>query len=1009
MRPRTPLRQAIRFGFLALSAVVFGSSAAFAQATVAGVVKDASGAVLPGVTVEAASPVLIEKVRTGITDGAGQYRITDLRPGTYDVSFSLTGFSTVKREGIVLSGTATANVNAELKVGAVAETVTVTGASPLVDVQGVATERSIGRELLESVPSSRTIHNVATLIPGLINQGGSANPNVGDVGGSALGFTPQASIHGGNPSDQRQFIDGLSIVAEAGIQVTDFQVNMASVQELNVDTAGMSAEDYAGGVRLNIVPREGSNQFHTSFFADYSGPSLESSNYTDDLKARGYPQPNPVKPLQRAYNVNPAVGGPLKKDKLWFFVAANRTRNATYVAVFPNRNVGNPNAWLYTPDPNGTFPTIDIQFWGENGRLTWQATPKNKLAFYFDTQVRCSCPQGGASQAPEAQPARSLPVSRLAMVTYTAPLSNRVVVDFAALNRYEPAFTTGALHLDSALIPVNDTGLGFQYRNYFNETGGGNSKNNSVRGSVSLISGSHALKAGFNALQTSTSPYNDMGPNEVRYTFSNGVPNQVTIFADPRVFTTYSSEAGVFVQDRWTMKRLTLTGGLRYDGYWTSFPEQFAGPTLMTPTRNLTFPATDGASIQDITPRMGASIDIFGNGRTAVKASLNKYLAAMNTGSGNNDYNFGIRLNPANRIATSANRSWNDANKNFVPDCVLSQLSANGECGAMSNQSFGLPVASTNFDPEIVNSWNKRLYNWEFTTGVQQQVLDRLAVEFTYFRRKYGDMIVTDNRAVAPSDFTQFSIVAPVDPRLPGGGGYTISGLYDVSPAKFGLTNDLTAPDWKYGDVTRGWQGFDALASVRSLHGLTFQGGFSSGSTFQDMCDIKKALPGYTRGLSTPFLATSPTDPWCAWSTKWLTQFKGMGTYVVPKIDVQAAVGIQSMPGPQIYAYYNAPNSAIIPSLGRPLAGGTPNARVNLIEPGTLYGERMNTVDLRLGKVFRFAGRGKVSANVDLFNMFNASTVLIQNDSYSPTTTAWQTPQTVIAPRVIKFGVQFDF
>ena len=1004
------MRFTCRVLLIVLTGLVAGSTTAFAQAVVTGVVKDASGAVLPGVTVEAASPALIEKVRSAVTDGSGQYRIIDLRPGTYDVAFSLTGFSGMKREGIVLEGTATVVVNADLKVGSVTETVTVTGAAPLVDVQGVAAEHSVPRELLESVPTSRTIHAVATLIPGLTVIGGSANPSVADVGGSALSFTPQAAIHGGVASDQRQLMQGLPLSATAVNNTTNLQINIASIQELTIDTAGLSAEDNSGGVRLNIVPREGGNQFHTTFYVDGSGPSLESSNYTDSLAARGYPTPNPAKPLNKAYTFNPAIGGPLIKDALWFYGAVNRARQSTYVAIAPNQNAGNPNAWTYVPDPNAPFPILDVLSYGENVRLTWQATPKNKLAFYSDTQFHCGCPNAAAAQAPEAQPAQSNPTMRFASVTYTAPLTNRLVFDVAALSRFERSLTTDQLGLDPALVPVVDNGTGITYRNLATEGANNRSTNEDLRGTLSFVTGAHSLRAGFQSEWGNHQPVSTLGTSNLTYRFTNGTPNQITEFSDPRSSTTLVNELGLFVQDRWTINHLTLTGGLRFDYYHTFFPDQTLGPVPFAPTRNIAFPAGDGAQLKDVTTRMGAAYDVFGNGKTAVKVSLNKYLSAMNTGSpGVSLYSFGYALNPINRVATSTTRSWNDANKNFIPDCNLQLATANGECGALANSGFGQPITTNTYDPAMLNGWGNRMYNWEFLTGIQQQVLNRLSVEVTYVRRSFGNTLVTDNLATAASDFTPFSIVAPVDPRLPNGGGYTIAGLYDVKPASFGLTNNFTTLASSYGPVIRTWQGVDAAVSVRALSGLTLQGGLSTGSTFQDLCALKTALPEYTRALSTPFPATSPSDPWCSFSTAWLTQVKGLGTYAVPKVGAQISLSWQSMPGPQIAANYAVPNAAIVPSLGRSLSGGASSVTTNLIEPGTLYGERMNQVDVRFSKVFRFAGHGRLSANLDLYNAFNASTVIIQNDTYSPTTTSWQTPQTVLAPRLIKVGAQFDF
>jgi hypothetical protein len=841
-------------------------------------------------------------------------------------------------------------------------------------------------------------------------QGGSSNPQTSDVGGSALSFTPQAAIHGGVAGDQRQLMQGLPLTATSSGNTSDFQVNIASIQELTIDTAALSAEDNSGGVRMNVIPREGGNQFHVTFYADGSGPSLQSSNYTDSLAARGFPQPNPLKPLDKAYTVNPGVGGPIVKDKLWFYGAVNRQRQSTVVAVAPNLNAGNPNAWTYVPNPSGTFPKLDVLFYGENGRLTWQATPKNKLAFYYDTQARCTCPQADAAKAPEAQSQRFLPTMRFTSITYTAPISNRMVVDVAALDRLERVVTGSALGIDPSLVPVVDNGTGITYRNNASESGNTLNRNQDLRGSLSYVTGAHAMKVGFQSEWSDGQPYNYLGTTNLTYRFTNGVPNQLTEFADPRNSETKANEFGLFAQDRWTLNKLTLNGGIRLDYYHTFFPDQTLGPVTFAPTRNISFPAQDGASLKDPSWRMGLAYDVFGNGKTAIKASFSKYLNAMNTGTaGTGVYNLGYQLNPANRIATSTTRNWTDTNKNFIPDCNLQNPLANGECGALANSGFGQPITTLSYDPSLLNSFNKRLYNKEFLVGVQQQVLERVSLDVTYLRRSFGNYIVTDNLATAPSDFQQFSITVPTtDSRLPNAGG-TISGLYDLNPAKFGQVNNYTTLASNYGDLIRVWQGVDILANFRAAAGLTFQGGISTGDTHQDNCAISAALPEWVQtGGTGSFYAVSPTSAWyCNVTTSWITQVKGLGTYAIPKVGASVSVAFQSNPGPIVAANLNVTNALASPSLGRNLSGGS--ATVNLLPPGQQYGERMTNVDIRLSKSFHI-GHARVAGNLDLYNLFNASNVIIQNDTFSTTTAAtWQTPQTVQAPRLIKLGAQFDF
>jgi hypothetical protein len=272
----------------ALVLAVLLPAAAFAQASIAGVVRDTSGAVLPGVTVEASSPALIERTRTVVTDGSGQYRVVDLRPGTYVVTFTLTGFSTVRRDGVALAGSAVATVNAELRVGALEETITVTGEAATVDVQSVNQQRVLGKEVIDAIPSGRMVNSLAVLIPGVTS-------DIKEVGGTNFGqLSPQLSIHGGRPGDGRFTVDGLSpAAAEGNGQYSGSLPNMTAAQEVTIDTSGASAESATDGVVVNLVPREGGNQFKGTFFGAGAWSGLQSSNFTDELKARGLATPNP--------------------------------------------------------------------------------------------------------------------------------------------------------------------------------------------------------------------------------------------------------------------------------------------------------------------------------------------------------------------------------------------------------------------------------------------------------------------------------------------------------------------------------------------------------------------------------------------------------------------------------------------------------------------------------------------------------------------------------------------
>jgi hypothetical protein len=513
----------------------------------------------------------------------------------------------------------------------------------------------------------------------------------------------------------------------------------------------------------------------------------------------------------------------------------------------------------------------------------------------------------------------------------------------------------------------------------------------------SYITGAHSFKVGFNLWfpRQTQDIYNIDSPMSFR--FNNGVPNQLTLLATPYLREVNSKDHGVFVQDRWTVGRLTLSAGLRYDYFGVSFPDASAGPGEFVPNRNISFAATDGVSWHDIEPRSGAVYDLFGNGKTALKVSLNKYLAYYALpNAGSEAGTFTTNMNPIARLVTSTNRSWNDADRDFVPDCNLLAPAANGECGAMSAPDFGSTRPGVNYDTDTLSGWNKRDYNWQFSAGIQQELMPRVSLDAGYYRTWFGNFVVTDDRARSAADFDRFSITAPVDPRLPGGGGYTVSGLYDVKPAAFSVpSNQFITFAKNFGDHIRRWDGFDISVSARPQGGLMLQAGTSTGRSTTDNCDIVDDLP--------EILGSLPAQN-CHQQTNFLTNFKLLGTYTVPVIDVQLAATVQSYPGPEIAANYVATNAAIAPSLGRNLSGGAANKTVNIVESGTMYGERSNQVGLRLAKILDFAG-ARTTASIDFYNLLNANPILTESAAFA----TWRRPESILNPRWVKLVVQVDF
>ena len=1001
----------IRLAVLVSSVMTFVSSSAYAQASIAGAVRDSSGAVLPGVTVEAASPALIEKVRTVVTDGSGQYKIESLRPGAYTVSFTLPGFNTVKREGIELTGTFTATVNAEMRVGALEETITVTGETPIVDVQNTKRQIVMNEELIHEIPSSRNTASLAALLPGVTK----ANQDVGGLNGESGSAAGAMTVHG--VADIRTEVNGISVHATQG-SGTNGAGNMAAYAEMQVDLSGVSAEQKEGGVRINLIPRDGGNTFEGHFYGAFANHSMQGDNVTQDLRDRGLLAPNA---LQRYVEVNPFGGGRIIRDKLWFFGTARYNKAAQYSSIYYNKNAGDPTSWVYDPDVSRGPAANDNTWKSANTRLTWQANRKNKIGFSYDYASSCPCPRNlTATISPEANVTAYAPIKpgTMLFLDWTSPVTNRLLLEARFMKRdsqsTRPLTNIYFTHDPAGVLlnSVTEQSTGLNYR-ASNTTA--TSSQNPVRQPkfmASYITGSHDLKAGFNLgfQSQNQKAYSIDSPTSFR--FNNGVPNQLTLLATPWRTLIDERDHGAFVQDRWTVKRLTVTGGLRYDYFHVSFPEQSVGPGPLAPNRNFTFPKTQGVTWHDLEPRAGAAYDPFGDGKTALKVSLNKYLpfyGAPNAGGTGTDAAFTSNMNPTARLVNTTTRSWTDTNRNFVPDCELLNPAANAECGAMANPDFGSTRSGSSYDPDTLTGWNKRPdSNWQFSAGMQRQILRGFSVDISYFRTWFENLVVTDDRSVSLSDFDSFSIQAPSDPRLPEGGGYTVPGLYNLKPAAFGRpANNYITYASKYGKAINHWNGFDVTMNARLRPGMTLQGGTSSGRTSSDNCEVARQLPEILLGaLNVGEANANVWQPasYCHQAGRFTTQLKLIGTYVVPRIDVQIAATYQSLPGPQLLANYTATNTVVAPSLGRNLSGNAANLVVNLVEPGSMYGERMHELDLRIGKILR-TGRVRTTASIDLYNALNANPVLTESRAFA----TWRRPQNILGPRFVELVLKEDF
>ena len=965
-------------------------AAASAQITgIAGVVKDTTGAVLPGVTVEAASPALIEKVRSVITDGQGQYKIVDLRPGAYDVTFTLPGFSTVRREGVELTAAFTATVNTELSVGSLEETITVSGDSPIVDTHNVIDQKVMSRQLIDDLPTARNFEGLAQIIPGL-SQISTSKSNGNDVGGST-GERGKVTAHGARANDNLQTIGGLSFQQlDQGGSSSHYALNPGEIQELSYEVSGFSAENPYGNVYVNMIPKEGGNRFQGSFLGTYASQGLQSSNLTPDLISRGLTAVNGQDLLAE---VNPSIGGPIKQDKLWFFTSYRYNVQKERVAGgFHNAT---PLAFTYTADPSR--PAQDDNWMHEGGlRLTWQQSQKNKFSFYYAYNPFCQCHRNAsATVAPEATVDRINRLNNTTTITYRSTVTSRILLEAGALIHRSGFWNAPQPGITPDLLSVTDTGKSLTYR-----AAPSYSENQQYqrhfRFAASYVTGAHAFKAGvdvMNGLKWGQTVVN----GGMTLQLLSGVANQITVFNTPRKTEEHLNAAtGMYVQDQWTFKRLTINAGVRYDALNASIPGVHLDAGPFVPARD--FPAlSDVPNWKDVSPRVGLAYDVFGTGKTAIKVTLNRYVLA-------DKVDFAVLNEPSSTSVASATRAWSDTNGDFIPQ--------ESELKPLSNSNFGASVITTRYDDSVRQGWGVRPYNWETTAGVQQQLMSGLSVNATFFRRTFGNFSVTNNLNVTPADYDPYCITAPVDARLPSGGGYQICELYDIKPALFGSTNNLVEAASKAGvNPTEIYKGIDLTMNARLPHGVVVSGGLNSGTAV----NTGNALVNST---NTCFVIDSPLTPatsavtagapllgglrFCDNKMPWRTQVKFLATVGLP-MGFQASGTLNSSPGPQITATWQVPNASISPSLGR-----NPNSRVtvDLVQPGTMFGERLFQIDGRLSKTFA-TGRTRIKGTLDLFNALNGNAIILQNNAY--TTAAWQQPQYILPGRIVKVGVQVEF
>ena len=915
---------------------------AFAQAAIAGVVKDASGAALPGVAVEASSSALIEKTRTVVSDAAGQYRIVDLRPGTYAVTFTLSGFKTVRREGIVLEGSFTAPVNADLELGALEETVTVTGESPVVDVVSNRQAVVVNREMLDAIPTSaRSLQARANLIPGT---------TVTAVGSGQTAMT----VHGSRFNDQVVMVDGMRInLLEGEGQYSGIYLNDGMAEEISYETGASNAEVAQGGLRVNMIPREGGNTFSGVVFMQGANGPLASDNRSDDVK-RFIPEPLG---LAYTYEFNPSFGGPIKRDRLWFYLTYKVSDTKSYVTL-PDRTQGTLQNW-----PN----------WSVVSRFTWQATDRDKIRVYIDKQRNGNKTEGlGAFTALSASHQLWTPVAWTPQIKWTQATTNRLMLD-AGFTMYDQNFRREPQPgVDVNDLPQFEINTGVTYAGTYAGTMDSWTKNWQFGGAATYVTGTHTFKAGANYLWGNRTRYwptpNNANVSQLR--FLNGQPAQVVVRNTPidESIERLNADFGVFAQDAWTLRRLTLNMGARFDYFNGEVPALSAPASTWVPARDRSA-VENVPNWKDWAIRLAASYDLFGNGKTAVKANVGKYVASAALG-------FAELFNTL--TAQSETRTWRDLDGNRTVLDANGNLQREEIIGGTAN--FGQASGTDRPDPDL-----KREYNWESGVQIQHELFPRVSVTAGYHHRTFGNIQITDNLNLSPSDWTSFTIVAPNDSRLPNGGGYPIE-MWTLNPTKVGTPTD-NLRTFTTGN-RRVYDGIDVQMTARIRDGGFVLAGVTTEKLRTTSCDVRDNPNGLR--------FCEPTTPFRA-------QFKTSASYRLPW-DFQISGSYIARPGDSVSANYVV-TSAIA---GRPIIGsttGTSQITINLIEPNTVFRDYIHQLDTRFARNFRF-GTYRVQLMMDIYNLLNSGAITTQNQTFGP---SWLNPTSIQTSRYVRFGGQFSF
>ena len=970
-------------------------SAVRAQSAIGGIVKDVSGAVLPGVNVEASSDVLIEKSRSVTTDGAGQYKIVDLRPGVYIVTFSIPGFQTVKRQNVELPTDFTATINAEMKVGAIEESVTVSAVSPVVDVQSASHMQVLNREAMDEIPTGRTIQGLGQLIVGV-------SLSLPDTAGARGMQQTYMSTHGQSAANNTVMVDGMMVNGLMSDGAVQSYFNDAMNQEVAYQTSGIGAETSAGGVRLNMIPKEGGNRFSGSFSAAYRPGRWQGDNLSDRLKT-GHPEFVPAvlgltagNATDRIQDFTGGEGGPILKNRLWFFVSGR------------NYSVNNFIAQTFTKDGG---QGVDDQFIKSiMARVTWQISPRNKFSAYNDEIDKYRGHDMQALFDPDtAATVWNSPAYHTNQAKWTSTVTNKLMIDagFSSnLEYYTNEYREGIAKLRNtadwfANASRSELDLGGRKTAATVQLAHNPARYN-IQAAATYVTGSHNIKVGFQRTWGTFTHSYDANADLTQQYRSNStglpytVPNSVVIRNTP--LTDFGErlnyDLGIFAQDAWTMRRLTINAGIRWEALNAQVLEGNSPAGRFVPARH--FDAIeDLPNWRDWAPRFSAVYDLRGDAKTALKFSLNRYNQQRTTGIADS-YNALIS-------ATSASLAWTDLNKDDIAQGARNCVYLTTGC------EINFTQLSSNFGNAALNRYGNfpRTWNLESAIELQHELMPRLSVSGAWFHGTFHNLTSTYHTEWTYADYSPIQIFNPMT-------GTPIT-VYNRSAAANSRPADIL--DSFDPERQRIYNSYSFEFNARPGGRARIFGGLSVERELNVNCTLPDN-PNFTRfcderhledGFSIPFrknlrLAGSIPIPYGITLSGSLQSNRGVaigtapGSTTTPPNSASFAVGATT----RYPANCPAPCPANAVVIGPSLTVTT--LTVPLVPYLVNVADRINQLDIKASKNFRF-GRATVSPSLELFNLINPDQIV----SYVSTgyaTASYLRPNSIVQGRILGVSVQ---